>query len=245
MRATCVLVCAAALGVVARADVTVNYILDAGGENTEPLNGLSARATFTLSGSGTELTILLENTSTGVPASFDASDQLLSSLGMNLPVNILAGDWAVIGPGSVGLGVWSTRGPGDSVAEEWLWTNEFGGDLMEAWQHVISTNEGQGGGTTTRFDGGTGTVAGPFGGIAADPPHRKIPDKQMAISDSAVFHLRLTAAMTEAQLLEAANGSIVEFGSDQRYLLVPEASSLLLLGLGALPLLRRVGRRSA
>ena len=31
------------------------------------------------------------------------------------------------------------RGPGDSVAEQWLWTNDFGSDLLANYAQIIST----------------------------------------------------------------------------------------------------------
>lgn len=223
----------------APADIIVDYTVDAGSNNNEPLNGLAARGTFSISGD--QLTILLENTSTGVPASFDASDSLLVSVGINLlnDVAILSGDAAIIGPGSIGLGSWSDRLAGDSVGEEWLWTNDFGGDLMHAFAQVVSTSQGQGGGTTTRFDGGTGPVSGPYGGIAADPPILSLPDPQPAVSDSILFELTLSSSLTEAELAEIAYGSMVEFGSDQRYLIVPAPSTGVLALAGLLLLIRR------
>ena len=227
MRLVHYLACLAALTAAthwASADIIVEYTADAGGNNNEPLNGLAARGTFAIEGN--DLTILLENTSTGVPDSFEVSDSLLVSLGINLPgVDILSGDAVIIGPDSSGLGSWSDRVAGDSVAEEWLWTNDFGGDLMESYKHVISTSNGQGGGETTRFDGGSGGVNGPFGGIAADPPILEIPGNQPAVSDSIYYELTLTGTLTEEQLLPTANTSIVEFGSDQRYLSTPEPAS--------------------
>lgn len=238
---TCLLclVIVSTTGPLAAADVIVDYTLDAGGDNSEPLNGLAARATFSISDD--QLTILLENTSTGVPSGFETSDSLLVSLGMNLPdgLAILSGDAAVIGPGSVGLGRWFDRVGGDSVGEEWIWTNEFGGDLLVDSAQVISTSSGQGGGTVTRFDGGSGPVSGPFGGIAADPPIFSIPRRQRAVSDSIEFELTLTSSLTEAELAALANASIVEFGSDQRYLAVPEASAGVLALIGLLLLSRR------
>jgi hypothetical protein len=218
----------------AQAGLVVDYVIDAGGHNTNPLNGLAARATFGLSGA--QLSVLLENTSVGVPAGFDVSDSLLVSVGMNLPagVSFSAGNAAVIGPGSHGLGSWSNRTAGASVGEQWIWTNDFGGDLMEPYAQVISTSSGQGGGTVTRFDGGHGTVGGPFGGIATDPPLLPVPHKQPAVSDSILFTLTLNSSLSDAQLASVAHTSIVEFGSDARYLTTtPEPASLLpaLLGI--------------
>jgi len=220
--------------------VVVDYTVDAGGNNTDPLNGLAARATWTLS--GTSLTILLENTSAGVPDSFEVSDSLLVSLGFNLlhDVTITSGDSAVIGAGSVGLGLWGARVAGDSVAEQWIWTNDFGGDLMEPFAQVISTSNGQGGGDVTTFDGIlNGNVGGPFGGIAADPPHRTVPDRQPAVSDSIFFSLTLSDILSENDLEEIALKSIVEFGSDARYLKVPGPAAIALFGLAGLARSRR------
>ena len=122
---TCLLFLAAPLHLSA-AQIRMEYFFDAGGGNPNPLNGLSAAATFDMQ--DVHLTILLENTSTGLPDGFDTSDALLVSLGMNLTgVEILSGDAALIAPGSIGLGAWSSLAEGDSVAEEWLWTNDFGG----------------------------------------------------------------------------------------------------------------------
>jgi len=228
------IVCLATGVLGARADIIMDYVVDAGGNNTDPLNGLAARATYILN--GTQLSIRLENTSTGVPLSFETSDSLLVSLGMNLPAGaaIVVGNAAEIGPGSHGLGAWSDRTAGDSVAEQWIWTNDFGGDLMEGWAQVLSTSDGQGGGSVTRFDGGSGSVNGPYGGIAANPPLLTVPGSKPAVSNSIVFSLTLSRALTEVELAETALTSIVEFGSDARYLVhAPEPAGVALILLGA------------
>jgi len=228
------------------ADIVVHYTIDAGGSLGGPLNGLSARATFRTS--STSLTVLLENTSTGLPPAADVSDSLLVSLGINLPgVDIASGDAAIIGPGSIGLGQWSSRTAGDSVAEQWLWTNDFGGDLMESYRHVISTSNGQGGGTSHRFDGGDPhAVSGPFGGIAAAPSLLTVPPNRYAVSGSIEFTLTLTGPISEAQLAAAARAAIVEFGSDARYLTAPtpepSASALLFIFCAVLRRVRRETR---
>ncbi|UCD74563.1 MAG: hypothetical protein JSV91_12335 [Phycisphaerales bacterium] len=214
--------------------VTVYYTLDAGGWNPNPLNGMTAKATWTLEGE--ILSILLENDSTGIPDGAMVADSLLVSLGFNLldDVLITSGDTAVIGEGSYGLGIWSDRGPGDSVAEEWLWTNEYGGDLMLPYAQVISTSMGQDEGMSYLFGGGEPFVNGPFGGIAADPPLTEWPDDQPGVADSILFTLTLSGGLQPGQLQYIADNSIVEYGSDFQYLIVPAPATLsvLLLSLG-------------
>jgi hypothetical protein len=220
--------------------VTVKYFVDAGGNNGNPLNGMTAQATWETN--GTMLSILLENDSTGVPMGAQAADSLLVSLGFNLldGVMIASGDAAVIGDGSYGLGTWSDRGPGDSVAEEWLWTNDFGGDMLDAYAQIISTSSGQGGGDSYLFGGGDPNVNGPFGGIAADPPFIGIPDNQRAVADSILFTLTLTDELMPGQLAMIADDSIVEYGSDFQYLETPAPATLSVF---LLPLIARRRRR--
>lgn len=226
---------AAAMAVVAVpsltcADIIVDYTANAGGEVKGPLNGLAARGTFSID--GTTLTILLENTSTGVPKLFDTADQLLVSIGFNLPGDILfaSGNSAIIGPGSIGLEMWSDRGEGDSVAEQWMWTNDGGGDLLEPFAQIISTHSNQGeGAEQLDFNGKKADVGSPWGGIAADPPLLEIPQSQFAVSDSISFTLKLSEEITEDQLSKIANAALIEFGSDARYLNVPAPGALGLL----------------
>jgi hypothetical protein len=228
-----------ALSASAVASVTVNYTEDAGGNNNQPLNGLSARATFELAGS--TLSILVENTSLGVPIGFESSDQLLVSLGWHLPdgVELVEGVFATIAAVSRGIGAWSALSAGDSVAEEWVWTNDGAGDLLESYPQVISTSNGLGSGTATGFGGHTNDINGPFGGIAASTPHVNIPAAKKAVSNGILFELTLSDTLTEQQLVEAANSSIVEFGSDQQYLAVPEPATAWLLAIAGIVLGRR------
>lgn len=222
--------------------ITATYSVDAGGSNANPLNGLAAMATFETSGN--TLNILLKNTSTGMPAGFDTAASLLVSLGMSLPTgfSILSGNTAVVGPGSTGISQWSGLTSGSSVANEWAWTNSGGGDLLVPYKQVISTSSGNQ--SLTHFTGGSGGLGGPYGGIAASPLLANIPGTQRAVSNSIAFSLTLSGALSDQQLSEVANSSIVEFGSDVRYLKVPEPASMALLGLGAL-LFSRGPRRTA
>ena len=223
------------------AGIIVHYGTDAGGTNTNPLNGLAASASFRVD--GLPLPIVVTNTSTGVPGGAEVSDSLLVSLGFNLGdgISIVSGNSAVIGAASIGLGAWAGLGPGDSVADQWLWTNDGGGDLLESFSQVISTSMGQGGGDTFSFDGTADpNVGGPFGGIAAAPPIINVPGSQRAVSNSIEYRLTLSAVLSQSQLLQIAGSSIVEFGSDYQYLAVPAPGSLtLLLVAGVATRLRR------
>lgn len=225
------------------AGFVVDYDTDAGGINSDPLNGLSASSTWDIS--GTSLTIALTNTSIGAPAGAGAADSLLVSLGFNLvdDVSIVSGNAAVIGPGSFGIGAWDDLVAGDSVAEEWLWTNEFGGDLMSPYSQVISTSSGQGDGIEWGFDGSMNPkVNGPFGGIAAAPPTLPIPSSKKAASDTIVFSLTLSDPLSTSQLSLVAQSSMVEFGSDFQYLTAnpaPAPAAMPLLALGAMARRRR------
>jgi hypothetical protein len=207
--------------------ISVDYTFDAGGSNPFGPDGLAARATFEISGN--QLVILLENTSTGAPMDALVADTILVSLGFNLPDDVMidSGVGALIGPGSVGLGVWDDRTEGDSVGEEWLWTNDFGADVLAGYAQMVSTSSGTGGGDHMRFDGvPNGNVGGPFGGIVADPPVLPMPDDRPAVSDSIAFTLMLTDTLSEMELADVANNSIVEFGSDFQYLQVPAPAAL-------------------
>ena len=213
--------------------VTVDYGVDAGGINSNALNGMSAKAIFETAGNTLNVTLI--NSSTGVPVGAEASDSLLVSVGFNLPssVSILSGNSAVIGAGSSGIGAWGGLTTGDSVAEEWLWTNDSGGDIMEALDQIISTSNGQGGGTQTDFNGNSANVNGPFGGIAGDPPLVNIPGSKRAVSNSIEFSLTLSDAITLDDLEFMAAGSMVEYGSNFQYLTVPGPGALAMLAVCA------------
>lgn len=235
----CVLAAAAALcaATPASAGLIVTYTVDAGGKNGKPLDGLAAQAEFSID--DTELTIILTNSSSGAPSNANASDSLLVSLAFELldGITIVSGDSAVIAEGSVGLGQWAGEGAGFNVGDEWMWSNDGGGDLLDSFARLISTSQGSGGGSTTSFNGEEDpNVSGPYGGIAAAPPVIDIPSSKYAVSNSIEFKLTLSATLSESQLASMALGSVVEFGSDYQYLSAPPSSpapgTLWLLALG-------------
>ena len=226
------------------ATIIVDYTADFGGSNANPLNGLAAQATWRAD--GTTLTITLTNTSAGVPIGAEVSDSLLVSLAFNLGngIFITSGNHAIIGTGSTGLGVWSDLVAGDSVADQWLWTNDGGGDLLESFANIISTSNGQGAGDTFSFNGVPDpNVGGPFGGIAAAPPLLGVPGNQQAVTDSIEFRLTLNAILTQSQLAAIAGAAVVEFGSDYQYLGVPAPGALPLLVIGGVSFLARRRRQ--
>ena len=204
----------------AHASFVVDYNIDVGGINTSGSSGLSARSTWVIDGN--QLTILLENTSTFLPVGAGTADSLLVSLGFNLnSLTILSGDVAEIGVNSIGLGAWSDLDAGDSVADQWLWTNESGGDLMSAFTQVISTSMGQNSSSHLDFNGLPANVKGPFGGIAAAPFLAAITGQKKAVSNRILFQVTLSGTLSEGQLASIAFSSWVEFGSDFQYLADP------------------------
>lgn len=235
--------CVILLAATASASITVNH--DEAALGSAPLDGLSAASTWTLNGK--TLMITVRNTSTSAPTfANEMADALAVSLAFDLgDRSIMSGDSALIASGAYGLGTWSDRVAGDSVAEQWIWTNDFGGDQLELFPQVISTSNGQGGGSVTSFDGLfespllDANVQGPWGGIASKSLLGTVPGNQFAVSDGITFTLQLSSVIDEATLAMIAEGSVIEFGSDFRYAGVPAPGALGLLALAGLAGRRR------
>lgn len=244
-----------AVGVAGASTITRTFDLtvstDVGLPIGTDLNGLSARAVFTLdTDNASSLEIELINTSTGVPVGFGNDDQLLTSISFDLGdpgVNggdpVITGGTVVIGPGGRSINfdwVQQQLGPGDDVSGEWGFGNDDGTGMLA---NLVSALQAE----TTAFGGdnldGDEDIDGPQGGISADPPLVAIGGLGAA-ADSVVITLSLDAPLTDLNFLDT-NGVIVEFGSDAAFL-VPEPATLALLALGALaPVLsgRRLRRR--
>ena len=180
-------------------------------------NGLSATATFALLNGGSTLQIALKNTSTAVPAGFDSSDHLLTSIGFNLGgVSILKSGSAVhIGASSQSLGFDSgSHGPGSNVSGEFGFGNGGTTDFGSLVNFVSAMQAG-----TTRFNGpnldGPKVLNGPQGGLVSAANASEIGGLG-AIQDEVIFTLNLDGILTDLSFL--ANGTRIEFGSDHYYL---------------------------
>jgi hypothetical protein len=214
-------------------DIIVDYTINIGGHDDDGMNGLSARATWMID--GTTLTILLENTSTSTLPGRGISDELITMLLFDLgDALIVSGESAVVGPGSKGLGSWAALLPGDSVADEWLWSNlqhdDDAGD--DDFDHVISTSMGIGNGVRTDFNGDRANVGGPFGGIAPMAWEHPYHGNQHAVSNGILFTLILSEPLTDGDLESIAVGSLVGFGSGASFVAVPTPGSIVLVALG-------------
>lgn len=201
-------------------------------------SGLGAEAEFTLL-NPTTLQIRLQNTSTGVPLGFDASDQILTGLswdfghpGFNGDVTITSGSVFTSGSSmSVNFDV-ANVGANQDVSGEWGFGNMDG---TGALTNFISANTSQ----ATPFGGlnldATVNIDGPQGGIVADPALVGLGGLG-AIQDEIIATLILSGPYTDAQLLFdlLTNGTRVEFGSDAAFLpgeLVPAPGALALLAI--------------
>ncbi len=215
-------------------------------------SGLSAEAEFSVTGA-TELTIRLKNTSTGVPDGFSNSDQLLTAVSWDFGVPGFNGDITITG-GTVFTGPDSASinfdimnvGPNTNVSGEWGFGNTDGTGLLP---NLVSTIEAQATpflGLTLNLDGPI-ELNGPQGGLVANP--ELVPLGGLgAIQDEVIITVSLSGAITEAELLAdlLANGTLIEFGSDQAFLVgafIPSPGALALLVLAGALAGRRQKRR--
>lgn len=213
------------------------------------LPGLRAEAEFTLL-DATTLQIRLRNTSTGVPAGFDSSDQLLTGLSWDFGGPGLRGTDVMITGGSVLIGPFSmslnfstgSYGPGSDVSGEYGYGNMDG---TGALANFISANTAQ----ATPFGGpnldGPDSIDGPQAGLVANPAPMDLGGLG-AIQDEIIATLSLNQPITEGQLAQDLERNLVrvEYGSDAAFITVPEPATVVLLLLACGGAFARGGRRS-
>ena len=199
-------------------------------------DGLSASADFTLNNS-TELQITLINNSTGVPAGFDSSDQLLTGISWDFGMAAVGATGTVVigldpNDRSINFSLIDPQlGPGADVSGEWGYGNTGGTGMLT---NIVSTNAAK----ATRFSDtnldGPLSLDGPQAGICTDPPQVSLGGLG-AVTDSVVITLTLDTSLANLNFLE--NGVVAEFGSDAAF--VPEPTTICLLGFGSLSLILR------
>ncbi len=200
-------------------------------------SGLSATADFSLIGLD-GLKIILTNTSTGVPADFldDPSKQLLTGISFDLGGPEIIGGNVVIGPDDADMSINFDAGPfgkGANVSGEWGYGNNVTTTGMLV--NMVSVNTSQ----MTAFSDsnldGPEELDGPQGGLLANPGIVDLGGGLGAIQNSVVITLNLNSDLSGLGFLE--NGVIVEYGSDAAF--IPEPTTVALLALGSISLIRR------
>jgi hypothetical protein len=193
-------------------------------------SGLAAEVEFTLV-SPTTLEVRARNISTGVPAGFEAADQILTGiswdfgeLGFGSGDPEITGGTVVIGPASTSVDFdTGSYGPGFDVSGEWGFSNTDGSGGLT---NFISANAAH----ATPFGGsnldGPVNIDGPQGGMVADPA--LVPLGGLgAIQDEVVATLTIDEPLDDLEFLHA-NSVRVEFGSDAAFIDVPEPRALAL-----------------
>jgi hypothetical protein len=201
------------------------------------LNGLSAEVEFTLAGP-TTLVVRIRNTSTGVPAGFDSSDQLLTGVSWDFgdPGGTeITGGSAVIGPTSASVDFESgSYGPDYDVSGEYGYGNAGGSGALPNFVSGNTAGATPFGGAN--LDGPAG-LDGPQAGLVADPILVDLGGLG-AIQNEIIATLTLSESISDLDFLYE-NHVRVEFGSDAAFIETPEPGSMLLLLAGVLLTRRR------
>ncbi len=209
---------------------------------SDNLTGFSAEALFTLIDPST-LEVRLRNTSTGVPAGFEASDQMLTGVSWDFGTpgfngdSMITGGAVAIGPTSNSLNfdqVLTQLGPGDDVSGEWGFGNMDGTGALTNFISSLTP-------MATSFGGanrdGPLAIDGPQGGLVADPVIVPLGGLG-AVQFEVVALVSLSAPITDLDFLDA-NLVRFEFGSDAAFFDVPSPAGISLLGLAGVATFRR------
>lgn len=240
---------------------TLTFGLAAGTEATPILydagDGLSGSADFSVTGS--TLSILLANTSTAPFGGQDGStNMVLSSLNFNLPTGIdITGGTVALAPGSnivtsTAGTTWALQSSSDFNSQYGFSNvgigNTGGGSLPDANNAITSHNNG--GTSVISFTGSAGLPGGGLTWGLVPNGSSDIGNNQTFIQNSILLTLSLSAPLADLSFLDS--GSYVEFGSDYQNVPgtpetpntpIPEPTSLLLVGTGAVLLAARARRR--
>lgn len=192
-------------------------------------DGLSGTADFSIV--GTNLVIVLTNTSTDVPSGFDNSDQLLTSIAFDLPDSMtITGGSVAVGTGSTAYFDTGTYGAAYDISGEYGYGNSGTTGFGTLVNYVSAMEAG-----TTAFSGtnldGPAVLDGPQGGLT----NGIIPLGGLgAVQNSVLITLNLSGTLSNLDFLD--DGVIIEFGSDAAFVPVPEPATLLLVGFGLIGL---------
>jgi hypothetical protein len=191
---------------------------------------------------------VLTNTSTGLPAGFGNSDQLLTTLAFDLPGDIhIIGGTAVVTSGSSTQN-FQVSPIGGNVSSEWGYGRSTNGNCCASFPSLVDWVSTMQSGTTKFAPGnlaGPSVLGGPEGGLT----NGLVPLGGLgAIQNSVTFTLDLSGSLRDLDFLLLRDSATIEFGSDRAFVPgsvpqpVPEPATLALMGSGVLAL-ALLGRR--
>lgn len=203
--------------------------------------GLSAVARFELKNARTTLVVSLRNTSTGLPATFQGEDQILTGLSFDLGApGVSAGDPSIVsgtvrtGPTTVSLDfdVVSVGGDED-VSGEFGYGNAGSGSLLP---NLVSALDVQALGFGGANLDGPVELAGPAAGLVPAAGPLASLGGEGALQGEVVIELNLDAPLTGLGFL-GDHGALVEFGSGRASVTADcdhDARSLAVVDMGGL-----------
>lgn len=206
-------------------------------------SGLSGEAEFTLLGAGDVLEIRLKNTSTSIPAGFNSSDQLLTTLswdfgeiGFNSDI-VITGGTVFTGSSSSSINFSITNvGPNSDVSGEYGYGNMDGTGALTNFVTATRSQATPFGGTNLT---GPVNIDGPEAGLLS--AIASVPLGGLgAIQDEIIITVTLSGVVASESEIFGVLGLVrIEFGSDAFFITVPTPSSMMLLCLAGVFASRR------